>query len=885
MTNFAMKNILKSLLLLGLGMSLHWESFAQSERIKFLQNSVEFVYVENPNDKTTKKAPSLNPQEIYKGVYDNDSIRNFWIIPELTEAQNLAKALFQKPEDDGDTLLQQVTEAVLRLNNGKLLVALLNDSKTPLNAGAVAQWQPTLDSEGYILPYADPSPSDTFNIMLFGTRNMYDYGDTWSRAKFKHWLTHTVIPVDHEYHDLQLSYAGENSPVEAIPNMDLTYWESIATMTNYLADPDVLQRAFAWYTSNGQLLVKIEPDPGVKVGFWLYNRLKVDSEGQDVDDMVGYKQYRIRDLSPQAVIHQEAVMGMLLAQYAKHFGIQETFRLIYQENEAAQQANGFYSAALMDKLIEAAQDTSGLIHLLPIAYADYLTGYRIQSVDEFSGTFDSLLDREWVDQYWQKKKDLIRSRVSTQASEMSLADFNTIADLLESEPESNSASSENLAESTEPSKRLKFIHEKLGFIYVSEPHEGVEGSTWWLDNSSVYSGNYSKKEAGNLWVNPNMKSAQQLLKKLLRDPKDGGNARLQRVVYRILRMGSKEDRYGISLIDDSDNSLSKFVEDVFEPCLDTQGKVWPCTMREDATSHNIYHLSMGAYNMSYYGYDWTEAQFVHALMHAQEHPAMGAHLWYPYTKEGQYATKGDHYMLEAVTIVEEAYWESIANMAAYLVDAGLLRRTFVWFKNNNTLLVQAQRAESDLSTASSSWYGYRSLGEEYEEVEGKPNFRKYSIRSIKPELTLKNETIMGMLLAQYAKYNGFSKTFSIIHGETSRAAKYEGFYSSILIDELCKRNFKLQQKKGKNIYLTYMLPLAYADYFTGFKTETQEAFAELFDNKVSPHAIAEYWIMAREQVRSRVSNSPEQMSLKDFGTLAKLLERQSWQDLWPEGSE
>ena len=45
--------------------------------------------------------------------------------------------------------------------------------------------------------------------------------------------------------------------------------------------------------------------------------------------------------------------------------------------------------------------------MLPLAYADYFTGYRSDSKEEFAAIFGSKVQEEWIDMYWDVERDVV----------------------------------------------------------------------------------------------------------------------------------------------------------------------------------------------------------------------------------------------------------------------------------------------------------------------------------------------------------------------------------------------------------------------------------------------------------------------------------------------
>ncbi len=422
------------------------------------------------------------------------------------------------------------------------------------------------------------------------------------------------------------------------------------------------------------------------------------------------------------------------------------------------------------------------------------------------------------------------------------------------------------------SQRIKFIQSQINIFYVENPYQG--NKVWALHPQDIYDSKYDQDVAGNFWQNTNMDKAHSLLKRLFRHPEKGGDARLQRITHRLLQM--RAGSVNLWLIDDKQAPLNEHAIEEYGPCLDSNGQVWPCAAQyTNKHGEGFYYVILGAKNMNRQGHYWTQTHFIHSLMHTREHPDMGAHIFYPYTKPYKYSLEtGGDYTLESIPDMREVYWESVSNMASYLYDPSLLRRTYNWLTGNGAVLVETDRSQHASSIPSSNWlYTRMNISESAgisvagTPVKGMSGYKKYFIRDLSPQFIINNEAVMGILLAYHAKYFGVGHTFQAVHQETKKAKAEDGYYIGALIEKLCDK--AAEKKEGG---LSHLLPIAYADYLTEYRTTSIEKFCAMFDGQLSRKWVDVYWNEVKDQVRTQVYAKPPIMSQKDFAKIAELLE-------------
>ena len=79
---------------------------------------------------------------------------------------------------------------------------------------------------------------------------------------------------------------------------------------------------------------------------------------------------------------------------------------------------------------------------------------------------------------------------------------------------------------------------------------------------------------------------------------------------------------------------------------------------------------------------------------------------------------------------------------------------------------------------------------------------------------------------------------------------------------------------------TYLLPLAYVDYFTGYNAKTAKEFNAIFENKMPRLWVNMYWNHGRETVRKRApiddpTHKPVKGDLTDIAMALGIIENEA----------
>ena len=195
------------------------------------------------------------------------------------------------------------------------------------------------------------------------------------------------------------------------------------------------------------------PSPDV----WLYNQLQRAGAHELTPSSGGgpagtaYAYYRIRDLPARFIVHDEYILALTFSEYARHMGLTR-FLAALQANDAtlfrvstspvAQLYNTLCTAGLNGRPLSSVtgvNEAGPKPYLLPLAYADYFTGYNAHTKADYASIFENMLRPEWVDLYWDGYKDEVRAAVPIGGTrKLDFGDLTTIAITLgvnQSEPD------------------------------------------------------------------------------------------------------------------------------------------------------------------------------------------------------------------------------------------------------------------------------------------------------------------------------------------------------------------------------------------------------------------------------------------------------------------
>jgi len=443
---------------------------AQTDR-DYLRNKLSFRYVATPNN-TSSAVEVLDNAAISSGTESG----TFWASPSLAGLQGMVRKLLKAPGQGGDGNLQYVVAKTVRILDKPVMITMVNDVSSTLSSGAMNHWDACDDGHGHAWPCAsNSSTTDDQRQQCAETQHVAPparLDATWAgqmtlgqaafnggtagsaTGTFVHELVHTQDRSDRRAHMFTISrnsyhYGsdGTHYDVEAVPNLAYTYQEGIANAGMMTVDAHVNQRLFQWFANNDVIMVEknVPVPPGTGAGaapcwtvvttpspdIWLYNQLTaahVREVTRTPNPYPNYAYFRIRDLPPRFIVHNENIIALVFSEYARHLGLQKFMDALKANDRTLFRVSTSPIAQLYNTLCRAGLDGRPLSsvtnvsdagpkpYMIPLAYADYFTAYRSTTKAEYKSIFEDMLPQEWIDLYWDNWKDTVRAAAPIDAS-------------------------------------------------------------------------------------------------------------------------------------------------------------------------------------------------------------------------------------------------------------------------------------------------------------------------------------------------------------------------------------------------------------------------------------------------------------------------------------
>jgi len=460
--------LLAAALLAAIHMALPAPASANDADRTYLRSKLVFYYVDQPN-RTDLPPEILNNTAISNGTETG----GFWTSTKVRGLQGLVRSLLQAPGHGGDDYMQLVTAWIIKVLDKPVMMTLVNDVDAPLSSAAMDRWDACDDGNGHAWPCAsNMASSDDYRARCAqknGTtaparRDFWAGQMTLGQAVFNgssagkatgtfiHELVHTQDRSDRQDVRFWLSHTaysygadGTHYSVEAVPNLRASYQEGIANAMRLAVDMDRRKEMFNWFANNDVVLVeKAIPTRGVYLNdhpcasmwefpsqdIWLYDQLKAAGahEVTSTTPIPGYAQYQIRSIPPRFIVHNEYITSLTMAEYAWHLGLGKVLRAIKTNDAALFRTANSPIAKLYETLctmglegrplssVQNVNEAGPKPYLIPLAYADFFTGYQSATKADYASIFENKLPQAWVDMYWDGYKDAVRSAAVIDAS-------------------------------------------------------------------------------------------------------------------------------------------------------------------------------------------------------------------------------------------------------------------------------------------------------------------------------------------------------------------------------------------------------------------------------------------------------------------------------------
>ena len=456
-------------------------------------------------------------------------------------------------------------------------------------------------------------------------------------------------------------------------------------------------------------------------------------------------------------------------------------------------------------------------------------------------------------------------------------------------------------------KHRTYLRDKLKIYYVNKLLVIKEDPPL-LDNSAIQQGNFE----GSFWQADHLKKSQKLVKALLLPKDEGGDNSLQYFAYRITKVINKA--VIVYIIDDIDQTIGITAEDKYGICLDSDGKAWPCasnmTTHDDRKIKEIRcrgfgehqrqnaiagFMSIGTHYIENREQREVNGTFLHELTHTQDYSDWPAHQYQIGDVDYSYGADAEHNTIEAIPNLTRAYQEGLANTFELLYNPSDVRSIFRWFQINGHISVELPKHGFTSDLTSSGPCKEKTLPAldiwlfQQLQVDGVPEADKrsksggtehayYSIRDLPPYVVIRNEYIIAMTLFMQIKYSSLTKfmyNFSYANKQLYKEGEY-GKGLAELFNALCTSGLlnkttlaSLLDGVDEDMPKPFLLPLALADYFTGFRSANKEEFLSMFEYDKRMSMWSDMYWPERNKIKGAVD--PDSPQITDFGELAAAL--------------
>ncbi len=427
--------VVQLLACIGLVVASPADVAGQSARER-LADYLLFYYVEFPNnDDQSYKPQLLDNQQIMAGTESGD----FWLDNDVAVLHEFVRAALQEPPNAETARFQMMLSRILDIRGGRAAVYLVDDVGQPLaDDGRVVRdrYGSSVDQSGkYVWPSARSSSRSKSYVGSFSMGAHYANSDARARSAFLHELMHLQLETDERPH-LFISSGkhyvygtdGDHYGNELIPDLSRTFDEAIANTMELLYDVGEARETFGSFQPDDRVLVEVAiPDPtkshsSLAPEVWLDDQIR-EAGVRPYKTWNGYAMYRIADLPPRFIVHNELILALIFSEYVRrHIGFDEYVGVIRRANQRLASARDelkdfgksrltISATANFIQILCEEGTRSGVdptttstaepgAELLPLAFLDFFTGMAAETEEEFSDLFDGQLSEDWIRLYW-----------------------------------------------------------------------------------------------------------------------------------------------------------------------------------------------------------------------------------------------------------------------------------------------------------------------------------------------------------------------------------------------------------------------------------------------------------------------------------------------------
>ena len=451
------------------------------------------------------------------------------------------------------------------------------------------------------------------------------------------------------------------------------------------------------------------------------------------------------------------------------------------------------------------------------------------------------------------------------------------------------------------------LKDKLRFFYFATPNDTTAAPVI-LDNNAISSGT----ESGAFWTNNNMRRGQALVRALLRDGQNGGDGSLQYLAAKIVKVINKPVQ--VFMYDDV-TALNSAAKTKWGMCEDSQAatfRAWPCANNQstsDDFTQAVYrclgqtapartdgtwagYMHLGAHHMNANQLSWTKGTFIHELVHTQDRSDSRNHLFWVNGSNFRYGLDGSHYSTEAVPNLAMSYAEGIANTITLLYEGNTANQRFNWFSSNGNYHVEIN--PNPVGTGTGNLHRCRVASTPspdawlYQQMVAAGNterrrvtvtnggvtttYAEFRIRDVQPKFIIHSEFILALIFSEYARHISTGTFMQALRTSNNQLFRVSASGIAILFENMCRAGLPSGVSVDDLNRMSvagpqkYFLPLAFADYFTAYRSTNKRQFKAIFENMLPDAWINAYWDNARTTVRTTVPMpaTPQWSNLTDI---------------------
>ncbi len=392
----------------------------------YILSKIKFYYVANPNTDTTRTLLSLSASA-------TDARSVFGGNAGMASMVTFLRSLLNNTANGGNENFQFAFKEIIKIRDKQLALFMYNDA-VPFNTFAKNTFINCTDGAGYEWPCATNSRTGPYFGRIHIGQHFFSSQTNQANVQWVllHELTHTQDMSNFDQHGFWVvnkwyNYGsdGGHSFYEAVPSMGSAFGEGIANAFAYQFSPgqNYGPQIATFFSPTTEIIVEMAtptpaPTAGAHPDIWLYSQLTAAGVVPR-STSGGYAHYRLSQLPARFIVHNEMIVANILYEYIGHISFTRVVKALREYNLNGQSVfSGTGSLqTMMTVLCQAGLPESMRAqsfpscadlparkeYLLPLAYADYFTGFSSTTLDAFKQLFDNGMNEQLIECYWNNR--------------------------------------------------------------------------------------------------------------------------------------------------------------------------------------------------------------------------------------------------------------------------------------------------------------------------------------------------------------------------------------------------------------------------------------------------------------------------------------------------